>query len=77
MEFDSGIPMSRPPVTAEVSSSLSPPLNEDALWQLKLRSRESMESGPYPVREGEPDCLEIHKFDALVFGCCRKHVSGL
>lgn len=28
MEFDSGIPMSRPPVTAEVSSSLSPPLNE-------------------------------------------------
>ncbi|CAH1428928.1 unnamed protein product [Lactuca virosa] len=93
MEFDSGIPMSRPPVTAEVSSSLSPPLNEDALWQLKLRSRESMESGPYPVREGEPDCsyyirTGLCRFGAtchfnhppnrkLVFGCCRKHVSGL
>ncbi|KAL7584556.1 zinc finger CCCH domain-containing protein ZFN-like isoform X1 [Lactuca sativa] len=78
MEFDSGIPMSRPPVTAEVSSSLSPPLNEvydgisDALWQLNLRSRESMESGPYPVREGEPDCSYYIRTGLCRFGAtCR------
>lgn len=72
MDFDSGIPMSRPSVTAEASSSLSPPLDEDALWQLNLRSRESMESGPYPVREGEPDCSYYIRTGLCRFGAtCR------
>nr|XP_027087150.1 zinc finger CCCH domain-containing protein ZFN-like isoform X1 [Coffea arabica] len=52
MDFDSGIPISRASVVAEGSSSL----DQDALWQINLRSREPMEAGTYPVREGEPDC---------------------
>ncbi|KVI07572.1 Zinc finger, CCCH-type [Cynara cardunculus var. scolymus] len=67
MDFDSGIPM-----TAELSSSLSPPSDEDALWQLNLRSREAMESGPYPVREGEPDCSYYIRTGLCRFGAtCR------
>ncbi|KAD0325814.1 hypothetical protein E3N88_44448 [Mikania micrantha] len=61
MDFDGGIPMSRSMVTVGVSSSLSPPLDEDVLWQLNLRSSETMESGSYPVREGEPDCSLLHQ----------------
>ncbi|KAI3757053.1 hypothetical protein L6452_04586 [Arctium lappa] len=72
MDFDSGIPMSRPPVTAELSSSLSPPSDEDALWRLNFRSREAMESGPYPVREGEPDCSYYIRTGLCRFGAtCR------
>ncbi|CAI9090901.1 OLC1v1025785C2 [Oldenlandia corymbosa var. corymbosa] len=51
MDFDAGIPISRASVT-EGSSSL----DQDTLWQMNLRSREQMEGGTYPVREGEPDC---------------------
>lgn len=44
----------------------------DALWQLNLRSRESMESGPYPVREGEPDCSYYIRTGLCRFGAtCR------
>lgn len=82
MEFDSaatsaasgaGIQMSRAAVvTAEVSSSsLSPSLSEDAIWQMNLRSREAME-GPYPVREGEPDCSYYIRTGLCRFGgTCR------
>ncbi|KAL3523327.1 hypothetical protein ACH5RR_016161 [Cinchona calisaya] len=53
MDFDAaaGIPITRASV-ADASSSL----DQDALWQINLRSREPMEAGAYPVREGEPDC---------------------
>ncbi|KAI5648947.1 hypothetical protein M9H77_34952 [Catharanthus roseus] len=51
MDFDAGIPISRASVTEGPSS-----LDQDALWQMNLRSRETIESGGYPVREGEPDC---------------------
>ena len=27
----------------------------DTLWQMNLTSNETMQSEPYPVREGEPD----------------------
>ncbi|KAJ0681611.1 putative transcription factor C3H family [Helianthus annuus] len=68
MEFDSGISMSRSLVTAE----LSQPLDEDALWQLNLRSSEAMESGSYPVREGEPDCSYYIRTGLCRFGAtCR------
>ncbi|KAL3520537.1 hypothetical protein ACH5RR_018686 [Cinchona calisaya] len=54
MDFDAGagIPLSRTSVVTEGSSSL----DQDALWQINLRSRDPMEAGTYPVREGEPDC---------------------
>ncbi|KAD4584103.1 hypothetical protein R6Q59_037028 [Mikania micrantha] len=72
MDFDGGIPMSRSMVTVGVSSSLSPPLDEDVLWQLNLRSSETMESGSYPVREGEPDCSYYIRTGLCRFGAtCR------
>ncbi|KAL6957008.1 hypothetical protein U1Q18_048525, partial [Sarracenia purpurea var. burkii] len=70
MEFDAGIPMSRGAVTD--GPSLSPSLDEDALWQMNLRSNETMESGPYPVREGEPDCSYYIRTGLCRFGAtCR------
>ncbi|PWA90298.1 zinc finger protein 1 [Artemisia annua] len=56
---------------SEISMS-SQPLDEDALWQLNLRSREPMESGLYPVREGEPDCSYYIRTGLCRFGAtCR------
>ncbi|KAJ7978258.1 Zinc finger CCCH domain protein [Quillaja saponaria] len=70
MEFDAGIPMSRAAVTEE--PSLSPSLNQDAMWQMKLRSSETMESGPYPERPGEPDCSYYIRTGLCRFGMtCR------
>lgn len=44
----------------------------DALWQMNLRSREAMESGHYPVREGEPDCSYYIRTGLCRFGAtCR------
>ncbi|KAI8031809.1 hypothetical protein LOK49_LG01G00070 [Camellia lanceoleosa] len=71
MEFDAGIPMSQAAVT-DPPSSLSPPLDEDTLWQMNLRSSEIMESGPYPMREGEPDCSYYIRTGLCRFGAaCR------
>ncbi|KAA8538936.1 hypothetical protein F0562_025628 [Nyssa sinensis] len=70
MEFDAGIPMSR--ATVIEGPSLSPSLDEDALWQMNLRSSETMEPGPYPVREGEPDCSYYIRTGLCRFGVtCR------
>ncbi|XVF06956.1 hypothetical protein REPUB_Repub06bG0096000 [Reevesia pubescens] len=56
--FDAGILMSRTAAAVAVTegTSLSPWLNQDAMWQMNLRSTETMESGPYTERPGEPDC---------------------
>ncbi|TYH35470.1 hypothetical protein ES332_D13G194500v1 [Gossypium tomentosum] len=69
--FDAGIPMSRTataavPVTE--GSSLSPSLNQDAMWQMNLRSSETMESSPYPERPGEPDCSYYIRTGLCRFG---------
>ncbi|KAJ9186113.1 hypothetical protein P3X46_005651 [Hevea brasiliensis] len=59
-----------PPVTE--GPSLSPSLNEDAMWQMNLRSNETMESGPYPERPGEPDCSYYIRTGLCRFGAtCR------
>lgn len=59
MEYDAGIPMSQP-------------YDEDTLWQMNLRSSETMELGPYPVREGEPDCSYYIRTGLCRFGAtCR------
>uniref|UniRef100_A0A5B7BP32 Putative zinc finger CCCH domain-containing protein ZFN-like n=1 Tax=Davidia involucrata TaxID=16924 RepID=A0A5B7BP32_DAVIN len=66
MEFDARIPMSRATVTE------GPSLDEDALWQINLRSSETMELGPYPVREGEADCSYYIRTGLCRFGAtCR------
>ncbi|KAL6132426.1 hypothetical protein ACLB2K_064669 [Fragaria x ananassa] len=68
MDFDAGIPMSRAsaavPVTDE-APSLSP---QDAMWQMNLRSSETMEPGPYPERAGEPDCSYYIRTGLCRFG---------
>ncbi|KAG6737659.1 hypothetical protein POTOM_059187 [Populus tomentosa] len=75
MDFDAGIPMSRggaglPAVTEE--TSLSPSLSEDAMWQMNLRSSETMEAGPYPERPGELDCSYYIRTGLCRFGpTCR------
>ncbi|KAK4835844.1 hypothetical protein QYF36_015219 [Acer negundo] len=73
MEFEAGIPMSRgtSSVTAE-GPSLSPSLNQDAMWPMNLRTNESVESGPYPERKGEPDCSYYIRTGLCRFGAtCR------
>ncbi|KAF3452452.1 hypothetical protein FNV43_RR02885 [Rhamnella rubrinervis] len=70
MEFDAGIPMSLAAVTE--APSLSPSLSQDAMWQMNLRSSETMESGPYPERPGEPDCSYYIRTGLCRFGTtCR------
>lgn len=65
MDFDSRIPMTE-------GTSLSPSLTEDAMWQMNLRSSETMESGPYPERPGEPDCSYYIRTGLCRFGAtCR------
>ncbi|KAG6418647.1 hypothetical protein SASPL_120851 [Salvia splendens] len=61
--------MSRASVTA-ASSSMH---HQDVLWQMNMRSREQhMEYGPYPVREGEPDCSYYIRTGVCRFGpTCR------
>ncbi|XP_057471413.1 zinc finger CCCH domain-containing protein ZFN-like [Actinidia eriantha] len=63
MEFDAQIPMTRP-------DELS--FDEDTLWQMNLTSNETMQSEPYPVREGEPDCSYYIRTGLCRFGVtCR------
>jgi hypothetical protein len=87
MEFDAGIPITRAAAAAAAvaaaaaaaagavteASSLSPSsLNEDAMWQMNLRSSETMESGPYPEHPGEPDCSYYIRTGLCRFGAtCR------
>ncbi|KAH1234973.1 Zinc finger CCCH domain-containing protein ZFN-like [Glycine max] len=60
MEFDAAIPVSREHL---------PP---DAMWQINLRSSETMESGPYPEHPGEPDCSYYIRTGLCRFGAtCR------
>ncbi|KAL0358782.1 UNVERIFIED_CONTAM: Zinc finger CCCH domain-containing protein ZFN-like [Sesamum angustifolium] len=43
-----------------------------ALWQMNTRSMEQIDSGPYPVREGEPDCSYYIRTGLCRFGStCR------
>ncbi|KAF9670417.1 hypothetical protein SADUNF_Sadunf13G0066100 [Salix dunnii] len=74
MDFDAGIPMSRGvglPVVTE-GTSMSQSLSEDAMWQMNLRSSETMDAGPYPVRPGEPDCSYYIRTGLCRFGAtCR------
>ncbi|KAK6156476.1 hypothetical protein DH2020_010724 [Rehmannia glutinosa] len=55
------------------SSSLNLQLHhQDALWQMNMISREQMEFGHYPVREGEPDCSYYIRTGLCRFGAtCR------
>lgn len=63
--------MSRAAVT-EDTTALSPSFNQDAMWQMNLRSSETMESGPYPERIGEPDCSYYIRTGLCRFGStCR------
>ncbi|KAL1542600.1 zinc finger CCCH domain-containing protein ZFN-like [Salvia divinorum] len=60
--------MSRAPITA-ASSSMH---HQDVLWPMNMRSREQMESGPYPVREDDPDCSYYIRTGVCRFGpTCR------
>jgi len=44
----------------------------DAMWQINLRSSETMESGPYPEHPGEPDCSYYIRTGLCRFGAtCR------
>ncbi|XP_024030975.1 zinc finger CCCH domain-containing protein ZFN-like isoform X2 [Morus notabilis] len=70
MEFDAGIPMSLAAVTE--LRELSPSFSQDAIWQMNLRSSETMESGTYPERPGEPDCSYYIRTGLCRFGAtCR------
>lgn len=70
-EWNSFDPMSRAAAVTE-GTSLSPSLNQDALWQMSLRSNEVMEPGPYPERPGEPDCSYYIRTGLCRFGTtCR------
>lgn len=76
MDIDAaGIQMSRPGMTT--GSSLSRPLDEDSMWSTNLRTNETIEaglypSGPYPEREGEPDCSYYIRTGLCRFGStCR------
>lgn len=70
MEFDAGIPISRAAVSE--GTSLSPSLSEDAMWQINLRSSETMESMRYPEHPGEPDCSYYIRTGLCRFGAtCR------
>ncbi|KAH1038206.1 hypothetical protein J1N35_039949 [Gossypium stocksii] len=70
--FGAGIPMSRTPAAGPEGTSLSPSLNQDGMWQINLRSSETMEPGPYPERPGEPDCSYYIRTGLCRFGAtCR------
>ncbi|XP_042384278.1 zinc finger CCCH domain-containing protein ZFN-like [Zingiber officinale] len=53
-------------VSASSSTSRRPSMDEEAMWQMSIRETESMESGSYPERPGEPDCTYY-----LRTGLCR------
>ncbi|KAM0935854.1 putative transcription factor C3H family [Dioscorea sansibarensis] len=61
------------PVIAEGSASAgATDIDEETLWQMNLRQSESMESGLYPERPGEPDCAYYIRTGLCRFGMtCR------
>lgn len=70
--------MSRLSVTAVASSTsssslhLHPQHHQDALWEMNLKLTEQVDCGPYPVREGEPDCSYYIRTGLCRFGStCR------
>ncbi|XP_058093329.1 zinc finger CCCH domain-containing protein ZFN-like isoform X2 [Magnolia sinica] len=70
MDYEGGIQISRAGVNE--GSSLSPPLDEDTMWPMNLRSSETMESGSYPERPGEQDCAYYLRTGLCRFGMtCR------
>lgn len=72
MDFDAGIPMSRAAAPVTDAPSLSPSLTQDAMWQMNLRSSETLEPGSYPERTGEPDCSYYIRTGLCRFGAtCR------
>ncbi|KAI3946593.1 hypothetical protein MKX01_014451 [Papaver californicum] len=72
MDYDARIQMSREIVVTEGGSCLSPPLDEETLWQLNLRANETMDPGPYPERPGEQDCTYYIRTGLCRFGMtCR------
>ncbi|KAK6915249.1 Zinc finger, CCCH-type, partial [Dillenia turbinata] len=73
MEFDSGISItSRTEHPSSLSVSVSTSLDEDAMWAMNFRASETMESGPYPERPGEPDCTYYIRTGLCRFGAtCR------
>lgn len=59
-------------VTTEGSSSALSRLDEDTMWQMTTRGNETMESGPFPERPGEPDCSYYMRTGLCKFGMtCR------
>lgn len=79
-----GIAMSRVAVApATVTSGSSSLLDEDLMWPVNLRSTDAMDaglypSGPYPEREGEPDCSFYLRTGLCRFGstCRFNHPSN-
>ncbi|KAL3650123.1 hypothetical protein CASFOL_006526 [Castilleja foliolosa] len=68
----SGLRRHSPPVSPPPSFELNYLISLDALWQMNTRSREQTDSGPYPVREGEPDCTYYIRTGLCRFGTtCR------
>ncbi|XP_043709108.1 zinc finger CCCH domain-containing protein ZFN-like isoform X3 [Telopea speciosissima] len=70
MAYDAGVQIPRGVGTEE--SMISPSLDEDAMWQMNLRQNETMESGQFPERPGEPDCAYYLRTGLCRFGMtCR------
>ncbi|WOL01368.1 zinc finger CCCH domain-containing protein ZFN-like isoform X1 [Canna indica] len=55
-------------VTEGPSSSFQTGFDEEAMWTRNLRGSDSMESGPYPERPGEPDCAYYIRTGLCRFG---------
>ncbi|ONK72978.1 uncharacterized protein A4U43_C04F25660 [Asparagus officinalis] len=64
---------SRASAVTEASSSLSPTaIDQETLWQMRLRGNETLETGEYPERPGEPDCAYYMRTGMCRFGMtCR------
>ena len=61
-------------VAVTEETSLSPSLNQDAMWKMNLRSSETMESGPYIKRPKKPNCFYYIRTRTCKFGAaCRFH----
>ncbi|KAG9145542.1 hypothetical protein Leryth_022046 [Lithospermum erythrorhizon] len=79
MELNAGISIaSRPSGSITEASYHTPYIEQEALWQLNIRSREQMETGSYPVRDGEPDCSYYIRTGLCRFGvsCRFNHPSN-
>ncbi|KAH7670432.1 CCCH-type Zn-finger protein [Dioscorea alata] len=58
--------------TEASSSAVATDIDDETMWQMNLRQSDSMESGPYPERPGEPDCAYYIRTGLCRFGMtCR------